>query len=149
MEAKLQRQEGAALIPDWFDELPMHTVAMPDSMISPDLGQPASYSLLQCFLSHTQNQLLHHTQITNSRLKVWIRFQQAVSEKQNKQNVHIHSYQVIVIAESYHQHCILSTLLFSHFTINVQWRGKFARNESLDKTQSTKSTVELQADGVS
>lgn len=29
--------------PDWFDELPIHAVAMPDAMILTDLGQPASY----------------------------------------------------------------------------------------------------------
>lgn len=29
--------------PDWFDELPIQAVVMPDAMILPDLGQPASY----------------------------------------------------------------------------------------------------------
>lgn len=56
--------------------------------------------------------------------------------------------QCVVIQVTYHPHCILSTWLFSHFTINEPWTGTFPTNESLDKTQSTKSTVKLQADGV-
>lgn len=62
MKARVQRQEIAALIPNWFDELPMHTVAMPDPMILPDLGQSVSYySLLHTQHTCTQNQLRHHT----------------------------------------------------------------------------------------
>lgn len=44
-EWRQESREGEKLLSslDWFDELPMHAVAMPDTMILPDLEQPASY----------------------------------------------------------------------------------------------------------
>ena len=69
-----------------------------------------------------------------------------LSSKTNKMFTHSNDWLVYCDPDSNHQHCILSTWLFSHFTINEPWTGKFPRNESLDKTQSTKSTVKLQAD---
>ncbi len=50
--------------PDWFDELPMHTVVMPEAMILPDFGQPAS---CYAILTHTQTQLPHDVRVTNSQ----------------------------------------------------------------------------------
>lgn len=44
--------------PDWFDELPIQAVVMPDAMILPDLGQPASYyAILKSARTHTHTQL--------------------------------------------------------------------------------------------
>lgn len=52
--------------PNWFDELPMQAVVMPDAMILPDLGQPASYyAILRNTHTHT-NQLHQAGQVTYS-----------------------------------------------------------------------------------
>lgn len=54
--------------PDWFDELPIQAVVMPDAMILPDLGQPASYyAILKSAHTHTHTAELPAIQVTNSR----------------------------------------------------------------------------------
>lgn len=122
---------------------------MPDAMILPDLGQPASYYAI---LKHTHKPITPWH--TGHQFPDW-KFGQGFSDqslysKTNK-NVHTHSnaWPAHFDPDSYQEHCILSTWLFSHFTINEPWTETFPRNESLDKTQSTKSTVKLYADGVS
>lgn len=70
---------------DWFDELPMHAVAMPDAMILPDLGQPASYYAI---LTHT-DQLPHDIQVNNSLTEILEKVSAIrLSSKTNKMFTH-------------------------------------------------------------
>lgn len=117
----MQRQEEAVLIPNWFDK---------PSMLQCQISQPASY--YTTFFTqtnarthtHTHNYLLvHRSQIPNRR-----------SAKLFNPTPH-------------NNNCFLSPLLFSQFIINVLQCCKLARNESLDKTDWTKSSVKLYAEG--
>lgn len=57
-----------------------------------------------------------------------------------------HNDHIKFITDYNHWDCFLSPLLFSQFIINVLQSCKFARNESLDKTERTKSSVKLSAE---
>lgn len=57
-----------------------------------------------------------------------------------------HNDHIKFITDYHHWDCFLSPLLFSQFIINVLQSCKFARNESLDKTERTKSSVKLSAE---
>lgn len=66
MEAREADRKEMFSSPDWFDELPMRAVAMPDTMILPDLGQPAIYYAILKSGTHTQTDRLSHDISLNS-----------------------------------------------------------------------------------
>lgn len=77
--------------PDWFDELPIQAVVMPDAMILPDLGQPASYyAILKSAHTHTHSWITRYTGYQFPDGKVGKQFSNLFFQNKNNWFTHIH-----------------------------------------------------------